>query len=177
VIGKPHFYMTDIPDRAWRTELYTPCTGAPSFLLPELDRLAKATAERGPSECLLAASMCYGVPLWAGSCRQDVVEEAWAAQIAFGMKGVTFVPFWAQAEFTVSVPEVRLSYWRKLGQRLVVLANFTGAERAVSLALKSGKGTLRGAWKADGLAVSGATATVTVPAYNGLLLVADGLPD
>ncbi|MEI6499924.1 MAG: glycoside hydrolase domain-containing protein [Armatimonadota bacterium] len=174
VIGKPHFYMTDIPDRTWRTEMYTPTTGAPAFLLPELDRLTNAVKDRGPSECLMAASMCYGVPLWAGSCRQDVVEEAWAAQIAFGMKGATFTPYWEQQEFTVSDPEVRVSYWSQPGKRLVVLSNFTDKDKPVTLTAKAGA-VLKGAWKAEGMKVEGNAATVTVPAYNGLLLTAEGL--
>ncbi|MHB8972203.1 MAG: glycoside hydrolase domain-containing protein [Pirellulaceae bacterium] len=177
VIGKPHFYMTDIPDRTWRTEFYAPTTGAPGFLLPELDRLTDATQERGPSECLLAASMCYGVPLWAGSCRQDVVEEVWAVQIAFGMQGVRFVPFWEQQEFTVSDPEVRVSCWSKPGQRLVVLANFSDQDRAVQVTAKYPQAIIKPAWKAEGATNNGTTVSVTVPAYNGLLLTAERLPD
>lgn len=176
VIGKPHFYMTDIPDRTWRTEFYAAATGANSFLLPELGRLTDATKDRGPSECLLAAALCYGVPLWAGSCRQDVVEEVWAAQIAFGLKGVRFTPYWEQQEFKVSDPDVRVSYWSKPGKRLVVLANFTDKDKPVTLTAKAGA-TLAGAWNAPGLQVNGNTATVTVRAYNGLLLTADGPAD
>lgn len=175
VIGKPHFYMTDIPDRAWRTELFTPTTGAPAFLLPELGRLqSDALKDRGPSECLLAAALCYGVPLWAGSCRQDVVEEVWTVQIAFGMKGATFVPYWEQQEFRASDPEVRVSCWNQPGKRLVVLANFTDRDRPVTLTAKAGT-VLKGAWKAEGMKVDGNTATVTVPAYNGVLLTTEGL--
>jgi hypothetical protein len=174
VIGKPYFYMTDIPDRTWRTELCPGPTGAASYLLPELGRLTDAAKERGPSECLLAASMCYGVPLWAGSCHREVVEEVWAAQIAFGMKGVTFVPFWEQTEFTVSDPEVRVSSWCKPGRRLLVLANFTDRERAVQVTAKCATAVIKGAWKAEGLTVEGATANVTVPAYGGVLLSVEG---
>ncbi len=175
VIGKPHFYMTDIPDRTWRTEFYAGPTGAASFLLPELGRLTDATKERGPTECLLAAAMCYGVPLWAGSCNQEVVEEVWAAQIAFGMKGVRFVPYWEQQEFMVSDPEVRVSYWSKAGRRLVVLSNFTDQDRPVQLTAKAAQAVIKGAWKAASATINGPTASVTVPAYNGLLLTVEGL--
>jgi len=177
VIGKPHFYMTGIPDRTWRTEFYAPTTGASAYLLPELDRLTDATKERGPSECCLAAAMCYGVPLWAGSIRREVVEEVWAAQIAFGMQGVRFVPFWEQREFTVSDPEVRVSAWAKPGRRLVVLANFTDRDRPVQFTVKGAGATIRPAWKAEGMTVSGATAGLTVPAYNGVLVTVEGLAD
>ncbi len=175
VVGKPHFYMTDIPDRTWRTEFYAPTTGAPAFLLPELDRLqSDALKDRGASESLLVAAMCYGVPLWAGSCRQDVVEEVWAVQIAFGMKGATFVPYWQQQEFSASDPEVRVSYWSQPGKRLVVLANFADKDRPVTLTAKAGA-LLKGAWKTEGMRVDGTTATATVPAYNRLLLTVEGL--
>jgi hypothetical protein len=179
VIGKPHFYMTDIPDRVWRTEFYAGPTGASAFLLPELDRLTggKPLEDRGPSECLVVAAMCYGVPLWAGSIRRDVVEEFWAAQIAFGMKGVTFTPYWEQWEFTVSDPEVRVSTWRKPGQRLVVLANFTDQDRAVQLTAKCPQARITAAWKADSATVTGPNVKVTVPAYNGLLLRVEAMPD
>ncbi|MHB8997739.1 MAG: glycoside hydrolase domain-containing protein [Armatimonadota bacterium] len=174
VIGKPHFYMTDIPDRTWRTEFYAGPTGASSFMLPELDRLTDATKDRGPSECMMVASMSYGVPLWAGSCRRDVVEEAWAAQIAFGMKGAKFVPYWEQQEFKASDPDLRISYWTQPGKRLVVLANFTDKDKPVTLTAKAGA-VLRGAWKAEGMKVKGNIATVTVPAYNGMLIEVSGL--
>jgi hypothetical protein len=145
--------------------------------LPELGRLTDATKERGPTECLMAASMCYGVPLWAGSCRQDVVEEVWAVQIAFGMKGVKFAPFWEQQEFTVSDPDIRVSYWTRAGQRLLVLANFTDQDRPVQLTAKCPQATIKPAWKAEGATINGPTVSVTVPAYNGLLLTAEGLPN
>lgn len=171
VIGKPHFYMTDIPDRTWRTEFWCGSTGASAFMLPELDRLTNATAERGPSECMMAASLSYGVPLWAGSCRQDVVEEVWAVQIAFGMQGAVFTPYWEQQEFACSDPQVRVSYFSRPGKRLVVLANFTDKDRVVTLTAPTGA-TLTGVWLAEGLKGEGAKATVTVPAYKGMLLEA-----
>lgn len=178
VIGKPHFYMTDIPDRTWRTEFYAAPTGAESFMLPELDRLqSDALKERGPTESLMVASMCYGVPLWAGSCRQDVVEEVWAVQQQFGMRGAKFVPYWDQQEFTSSDPDIRISTWSKPGQRLVVVSNFTDKDRPVEITAKCPQAVLKGAWKAEGATVTGPKVSVTVPAYNGLLLTAEGLPN
>jgi len=157
--------------------MYAATTGAVSYLLPELGRLTDATKERGPTECLLAAAMCYGVPLWAGSCNREVVEEVWSAQIAFGMKGVKFVPFWEPQEFTVSDPEVRVSYWSKSGRRLVVLSNFTDRDKPVQLTAKCPQAVLKPAWNAAGATINGPTVSVTIPAYNGLLLTVEGLAD
>jgi hypothetical protein len=67
--------------------------------------------------------MCYGVPLWAGSINQQVVEDVWAAQQQFGITDAQFVPYWAQKEFTVSDPDIRVSYWTKPGKRLLVVTN------------------------------------------------------
>jgi len=123
----------------------------------------------------MAATMCYGAPIWAGDTNQQVVEEVWAVQQQWGMKGVKFVPFWEQQEFAVSDPDVRVSYWAKPGQRLVVLANFTDKDKPVQLTAKAAGAVIKGAWKAEGLTVNGATATMTVPAYNGLLLTVEEL--
>jgi hypothetical protein len=125
IIGKPAFYMDDIPDRTWRTEFYTPCTGVTTYLLPELERFPEkqSVKDPGPSECCISAAMCYGVPLWAGSINQQVVEDVWAAQQQFGITDAQFVPYWAQKEFTVSDPDIRVSYWTKPGKRLLVVTN------------------------------------------------------
>lgn len=175
VIGKPNFYMTDIPDRVWRSEFHSPTTGVATFLLPELDRLTNADVSKspGPSECCIAAAMCYGVPLWAGSINQQVVEEVWAAQQQFGIVGAQFVPFWEQHDLVASDPEIRVSLWRKPGSRLVVVSNFTGQDRKVDLRLAApdAKAKFHAAWKAEDLTVEGDAARLTVPAYRGALLV------
>ena len=157
-MGKPYFYMDEIPDRVWRTEFCSTSTGVATFLLPQLGRLAGAEAlqDRGPSECCLAMALCYGVPLWAGSINRTVVEEVWAVQQSFGMKDASFVPFWEQREWTVSDSTVRLSYWRQPGRRLLVLTNPGAAACAVQIRLvteRPGVEYLPG-WKADDLSVT-----------------------
>jgi hypothetical protein len=179
VVGKPDFYMDGIPDRVWRTEFHSPTTGVPTFMLPELGRLTgeDAVKDRGPSECCLAAAMCYGVPLWAGSINQQVVEEVWAVQQQFGMEDAEFVPFWRQQEFTASDREVRVSLWTKPGKRLIVLANFTDKDRKVELrpAVANEKVEFRAAWEADGFAVEGEVARLTVAPRHGALVTVAGI--
>ncbi|MEN6644583.1 MAG: glycoside hydrolase domain-containing protein [Armatimonadia bacterium] len=176
ITGKPYFYMDEIPDRTWRTEFYSPTTGAPSFLLPELSRFSDdALKQAGPSESCIVAAMCYGVPLWAGSIRQETVADVWAVQQAFGMRNVSFVPFWEQQEFVTSDPEVRVSYWTKPGERLVVVSNFTGQERTVKLTARDAGATWEPAWKGEGAQAAGASVTVKVGAKNGALLRVKGM--
>lgn len=180
LIGKPFFYMEDIPDRVWRSEFYSPTTGVPTFLLPELGRLSPGenpANERGPSESCLVAALAYGVPLWASSIHQAVVEEVWAVQQAFGLKEASFVPFWEQREIVASDPDIRISAWRKPGQRLVVVANFTDRDRPVELKLAppNPNAQIQPAWKATDLIVEGGTARLTLPAWNGVLLTVAGL--
>ncbi len=180
VVGKPNFYMDDIPERVWRTEFASAPTGVATFMLPELGRLAgdDALKDPGPSECLIAAAMCYGVPLWAGSIHQRVVEDVWAAQTAFGIAGAEFVPYWRQREIASSDPEVRVSLWKKAGARLLVVANFSEKERVVELrpAAAGAGARYQAVWKADDLAAAGGAARLTVPAKRGALVTVSGLP-
>ncbi|NLC59370.1 MAG: hypothetical protein GX774_21235, partial [Armatimonadetes bacterium] len=180
VFGKPAFYMEAIPDRTWRTEFYTPTTGVTTFLLPELARFPdkQSTDDPGPSECCIAAAMCYGVPLWAGSINQQVVEEVWAAQQAFGIEDARFVPYWSQREFIASDPEIRVSCWAKPGKRLLVVTNFTGSERPVTLRLAQPRAEVafQRAWKAADLAVADGAARLTMPAHRGALILVTGMP-
>jgi hypothetical protein len=180
VIGKPSFYMDEIPDRTWRTEFSSTSTGVPTFLLPELDRLAGAAAlqDPGPSASCLAMALSYGVPLWAGSINQRVVEEVWAVQQQFGLRGAQFVPFWEQREWTVSDPAVRLSLWRKPGARLLALTNLTAAACKIELRPSAGRtdAQYRAGWNTAALEVSGGAATLTVAAKSGTLLLVS-LPD
>ena len=174
-IGKPNFYMDDIPDRTWRTEFYTPGTGVTTFLLPELERFPEkqSTTDPGSSECLMTAAMCYGVPLWAGSMNQKVVEDVWAVEQAFGIEGAPFVPYWAQKEFAVSDPDIRVSYWTKPGKRLLVVSNFTAQDKRVEL--RAAGAEFRAAWKAEGMAAGAGVAALTVPAKRGALVVVTGV--
>jgi len=180
VVGKPHFYMDEIPDRVWRTEFCSTSTGVATFLLPQLGRLAGEAAlkDRAPSEGCLAMALSYGVPLWAGSISQAAVEEVWAVQQQFVMKGAAFVPFWEQREWTVSDPAVRLSYWRQPGRWLLILTNPGAADGAVEIRPATAWPGVeyRPGWKADGLAVAGAAARLTVAARNGALVLVT-LPD
>jgi hypothetical protein len=181
VVGKPHFYMDEVPDRTWRTEFYSPATGVATCLLPELGRLtgAEALKDRGPSECCIAAAMTYGVPLWAGSINQQVVEEVWAAQQAFGIESAEFIPFWGQREVVCSAPQVRLSLWRRAGRRLIVAANWGEQESAVELRLArpDANAQFRAAWKADGLSVYEGAARQAIPAKRGALVAVTGLTE
>jgi len=176
VMRKPNFYMDDIPDRVWRTEFCSASTGVATFLLPELGRLTgeEALRDRGPSECCLSAAMCYGVPLWAGSINQQVVEEVWAVQQQFGMEGAEFVPFWKQRDLAVSDPDVRVSYWQKPGSRLVVLTNFTDRDRTAQLrsADANAKVQFAAAWNVERLAAEGREARLIVPAKRAILVTA-----
>ncbi len=174
VVGKPTFYMDEIPDRVWRSEFYSGTTGVATFLLPQLGRLSSeaATKDRGPSEVCVVAAMAYGAPLWAGSINQQVTEEVWAAQQQFGMAGVRFVPFWQQTELLCSDPAIRVSLWQKPGRWLVVVANFTGQDRQVELrpAAAVNWAEVKPAWNAQSLVFAGGVAKVTVPAKRGMLL-------
>ncbi|OGV78942.1 MAG: hypothetical protein A3K19_24020 [Lentisphaerae bacterium RIFOXYB12_FULL_65_16] len=178
VVGKPNFYMDDIPDRVWRTEFHSPTTGVATFLLPEMGRFGgkDSVDDRGPSECCISAALCYGVPLWAGAINRTVVEEVWAVQQEFGIAGAEFVPFWKQQDLVASDPAVRVSLWRKPGSRLVVLANFTDTDRTVELrpAQADAKLQTRAAWNAPDFAADGSTARLTVKAKRGSLLVVTG---
>ena len=177
-VEDPAFYMDGIPDRVWRTEFYSPATGVMSFLLPELGRLAATDAleDRGPSECCIAAAMTYGAPLWAGSINKEVVEEVWAAQIAFGLEDAKFVPYWKQTEFATDAPEVRVSQWTKPGARLISVANFGDEDQPVTLTCKSVGVAYEPAWLAADLESEDGVASLTVPAKRGVLIVATGLP-
>ena len=181
VVGKPNFYMDEIPGRTWRTEFYSPTTGVASFLLPQLSRLAGADVlkDRGPSESLIVAAMTYGAPLWAGSINHQVVEEVWAAQQAFGITGTEFVPFWKQKEFVCSDPQIRIGFWKKPGARLLVVSNFTNEPRTVELRLASARPSaqFKAAWKSEGFSTSAGVARLTLPAKRGSLLVLDNIQE
>jgi len=176
----PTFYMDGIPDRVWRSEFYSPTTGVTTFLLPELGRLAgkDALKDPGPSESCITAAMAYGVPLWAGSIHQGVVEAVWAAQQDFGMADARFVPFWSQGELLCADSDLRVSLWRKPGKRLVVVANFTDEDRTAELrpAAPAVAARFTAAWKAEDLSVAGGVARFSVPAKRGALVVVEGLP-
>jgi len=58
-----------------------------------------------------------------------------------------------------------------------VLANFTDQDKSVQVTAKCAQATIKPAWKAEGAAINGQTVSVTVPAYNGLLLTVGGLPN
>lgn len=180
VIGKPHFYMDEMPDRVWRSEFYSPTTGAATYLLPELGRLEgrEALKDRGPSESCIVAAMCHGVPLWAGGINSQVVEEVWAAQKAFGIAGAEFVPFWRQQELTCPDPQVRVSLWKKAGERLVVIANFSGEDKQATLRPATANAAVKfeAMWKGADLRVADGAAVVTVSAKNGALLRVTGMP-
>jgi len=177
VMKNPYFYMDEMPDRVWRSEFYSPTTGVGTFLLPQVGRLGDKSVreERGPSESCFAAAMVYGAPLWA-SLNKEVVEEVWAAQIAFGMEGVTFAPFWRQTELVSSNPEVRASIYRKPGSWLVAVANFTDEPQAFELTAPAHQtATFTPAWLADGLVAEPGKGTMTLPAKRGALIVVAGL--
>ncbi|NUQ64644.1 MAG: hypothetical protein HUU20_19440, partial [Pirellulales bacterium] len=71
VVGKPEFYMDEIPDRTWWAEFHSPTTGVITFLLPEIGRFSKEEPkDRGESESCLAAALAYGVPVWAAVVEQ-----------------------------------------------------------------------------------------------------------
>ncbi|MCK5801672.1 MAG: hypothetical protein KAI66_02515, partial [Lentisphaeria bacterium] len=74
VMKNPYYYMDEMPDRVWRSEFYSPTTGVPTFLLPQIGRLGGKgkRKKRGPSESCIAAAMAYGVPLWASLNKQVV---------------------------------------------------------------------------------------------------------
>jgi len=181
VMDQPTFYMDGIADRVWRSEFHSPTTGVVTFLLPELGRLTGEGAldDPGPSECCIAAAMCYGVPLWAGSISKEVVEQVWAAQQDFGMADVRFAPFWEQDEFVVSDPGIRVSLWRKPGARLLVVANFADEDCEVQLrpAAPDPDLAFAPAWKADGLTVAAGVATLAVPAKRGALVKVTGITE
>ncbi len=179
VIGKPTFYMEGIPDRVWRSEFHSPTTGVPTYLLPQLGRLtgAPGTEQRGPTETCIVAAMTYGIQLWAGGTNKQVVEEVWAAQQAFGMKDVTFVPFWEQTGVVTDSPNVKISAWRKPGRWLVVVANWGDqpVEAPLRLAGPAAGGKLEPAWNAAGLRPSATGGRLTIPAKNGALLLLTGV--
>jgi len=181
LLGKPHFYMDDIPDRVWRSEFHSPTTGVMTFLLPEIGRLGdkQVREQRGPSECCIAAAMAYGVPLWVGALNRQVAEEVWAAQQAFGMRDAVFVPFWKQTEIACPDRDIRISLWKKPGTRLVVVANFGDREKKVELRLARAAADARfgAAWQAGDLAVADGMARLTLPAKRGALLTVAGLPE
>ncbi|MBI2299722.1 MAG: LamG domain-containing protein [Armatimonadetes bacterium] len=169
VMGKPAFYMTDIPDRVWRSEFSTATTGVPTFLLPEMGRLAGegVLKDRGPSETCIVAAMTYGVPLWAGSINQQVVEEVWAVQQAFGIDKARFTPYWRRKEFTQTEPELLVSYWRRDDTWLVVVSNWTAEPKTAELGLDGAK--LQVVWPAAGEESAGRV-KLTVPGYRGVLV-------
>jgi hypothetical protein len=175
VVGKPTFYMDEIPDRTWRSEFYSPTTGVATFLLPEIGRFSSVQTpeDRGPSESCLAAALAYGVPLWAGGINPRVVEEFWDAQHSFGICGSEFIPFWKQRLVTCSDPRLRVSLWKKQNRMLLAVVNFTDRDRRAELRL-SAKGAVvqfRPAWKAESLESSGDSALLTVPAKRGALVL------
>ena len=181
VVGKPSFYMDEIPDRAWRTEFYSATTGVSTFLLPEIGRLGDELRlqERGPSESCLAAALAYGVPVWVGGINPRVVEEVWDAQQAFGMRDAEFVPFWQQRDVSCSDAELRVSLWRKKGGPwLLAMTNFTDHEHTAELRLRMPDGHVqfRPAWQADRLTVSEDSARLTVPAKRGSLVIVERHP-
>ncbi len=178
VVGKPTFYMDDMPERVWRSEFCSAATGTPTFLLPEISRFAGGDPypkDRAPSESCIVAALVHGVPLWAGSMNKAVFEEVWAAQIAFGLKGAQFAPYWSQRELVSDTPDVRISYWRQPGRRLVVVANYAAKPQQVVLRAAGGAAAprFRAAWQAADLTVRDGAATLTVAAKNGALLVAE----
>jgi hypothetical protein len=178
VVGKPTFYMDEIPDRVWRSEFYSPTTGVATFLLPELGRLGDEAAlkQRGPSESCLAAALAYGVPIWVGGINPRVVEEVWDVQRAFGMRDAEFVPFWQQRDVSCSDAELRVSLWRKkAGPWLLAVTNFTDRERTAELRIQtpSEHVQFRPAWQAATLSASADSARLTVPAKRGALVFAD----
>ncbi len=181
VVGKPSFYMDEIPDRVWRTEFYSAITGVGTFLLPEIGRLGDELRlqERGPSESCLAAALAYGVPVWVGGINPRVVEEVWDAQQAFGMRDAEFVPFWQQRDVSCSDAELRVSLWRKKGGHwLLAVTNFTDHERTAELRMRMPDGHVqfRPAWQADRLTVSEDSARLTIPAKRGSLVIVERRP-
>ena len=179
VMKNPYFYMTEMPDRVWRSEFYSPTTGVSTFLLPQIGRLGSKDVchkERGPSESCIAAAMVYGAPIWA-SLNRAVVEEVWAVQSAFGMKGVQFAPFWRQRDVQSSNPDVRVSLWKKPGRWLVIVANFSDAEQRAELRLakRHAKAVFHSAWLADGLVPGDGGAAITIPARRGVLIRVEGV--
>ena len=179
VMKNPYFYMEEMPDRVWRSEFYSPTTGVPTFLLPQIGRLGDKSLreQRGPSESCVAAAMAYGAPLWASLCKQ-VVEEVWAAQVAFGMRGVRFEPFWRQRDLACSNPDLRVSLWKKPGHWLIIAANFGESEQQATLTPTSSnaQAVFRQVWPEAEAEPQHGRATVKVPAKRGMLLVAEGAP-
>lgn len=178
VRGKPTVYMDEIPDRVWRTEFYSPTTGAATFLLPEFGRFGDEAAlrERGPTECCLAAALTYGVPLWVGGVNPRVVEEVWDVQRAFGMEDADFIPFWRQQDVTCSDPLLRVSAWRKKdGGWLLAVTNFTDQPRTAELRMRAADVHVqfRPAWLADGWSATADAARLEVPAKRGALVRVD----
>ena len=175
VVGKPSFYMDEIPDRVWRTEFHSPTTGVATFLLPQMGRFTseQTPRDRGPSESCLAAALAYGVPMWIGGINPRVVEEVWDVQRAFGMSGAEFVPFWKQDVVACSDPQLRVSLWKKRDSMLLLVANFTDRDRRAELRLST-KGAavqFRPAWKAESLEATSDGARLTIPAKRGALVL------
>ena len=177
VVGKPTFYMDEIPDRVWRSEYDSRVTGVPTFLLAQYGRLTKPELkdEPGPTESLFAAALTYGVPLWVGGANKEVTEAVWAVQQAFGMKGTVFSGFWEQSEFKASDPDVRVSVWSKAGQRLLMVSNFTAAEKPVTVSGPEGC-RLKVVWP-TAAEVSSDKLELALPAKRGVLVEVTGLSE
>ncbi len=177
VMKNPYFYMTEMPDRVWRSEFYSPTTGVATYLLPQIGRLGDKGVkdERGPSESCFAAAMVYGAPILA-SLNREVVEEVWAAQMDFGMVGVSFAPFWRQEDIVCSNPEVRVSLYKKAGAWLVSVANFTDAEQQFEMTVPAHEAaSFAPSWLADGLVAEPGKATLTLLAKRGALIAVTGV--
>lgn len=177
VMNDPYFYMAQMPDRVWRSEFYSPTTGVATYLLPQIGRLGdpRVAEDRGPAESCFAAALVYGVPLWASLNRQ-VVEEVWAAQIAFGMESVVFEPFWRQTQVRCSNPQVRVSLYRKPGAWLVAVANFTRESQSCDLTCPDyPDATFTASWLGTGLTCAPGAASLVLPPQRGALLTVKGV--
>ena len=70
-----------------------------------------------------------------------------------------------------------MSYWKKPGKRLVVVANFTKQERKIELRLATPRpaAIFAPAWNAPDLAVANGVVRLTLPVRRGALVTVTGL--
>ena len=172
VVGKPSFYMDEIPDRVWRTEFYSPTTGVATFLLAGNRSLGRRAASRpraqrvvpgrGPGLRRAGLGRRHQPPCGRGGlgCPAGLRHERGGVR-----------PVLAAGDASCSDAELRVSFWRKkAGPWLLAVTNFTDRERTAELRMQTpGEHVqFRPAWQAATLSASADSARLTVPAKRGV---------
>lgn len=153
---------------AYRT-IYGPQFGLPNMYLPQYGYVKELMVPENSRE-MLSLTFPHNSVIWAAEVLAQPIYDFWSkVEVPFGLGDSTFFPYWDNGVKT-SVPNIKVSYWKKNGKNdyLVSLSNWadTASEVTVTLpaALTGFKTTID--MESGEKVAAGKTMTVKVPAHD-----------